>query len=431
MLNRRQLIGGAAAGATASLAGCAGLTGRTPSQEAPEQTTLTFVNWSGDAEKAAFDALIAAFTAANPDVVVRTDTVPYASIQTNIDSRFQAGTPPDLFRVSYIDIGQYTSQGVLLDVSGTFTAERAAQFVPGLYQGVVADGRPYGVPHQIDTSAVLYRTDAFEAAGIRDVPASLEEAWSWEEFAAVAERLAGVTKGKQVPFIYNWQAAGAYRWLSWLFQADGRLLTEDLLAPAVDSPQGRRTLEFTRSFYTEGWVARNSSTKSTTYAGDEFVAGAAAMAFVGDFVLPAVDAGVDFEYRVLPMPRDVRAASDLGGNAIVAAAEGAHTEAALRFLDFIAQEEPMRTYCEATGQLPTLTSLTQTELDFEVRPDLMGTFVEQATTITPEQVAQVTVPAFARINTLLGNELETMFLQGREAGATAQALDEALAQALR
>ena len=62
----------------------------------------------------------------------------------------------------------------------------------------------------------------------------------------------------------------------------------------------------------------------------------------------------------------------------------------------------MRTFCEATGQLPTLTSLTTSKLDFAVRPDLMETFVQQATTLTPEQVKQVTVPQFAKINALAG-----------------------------
>ncbi|RCK69333.1 sugar ABC transporter substrate-binding protein [Desertihabitans brevis] len=429
MIDRRSLLLGGAGLGAAALGGCAGFTGQGGGEASRGQTTLTFVNWSGDAEKAASDALISRFEEANPDIRVETQTVPYADISTNIDSRFQAGDPPDLFRVSYIDIGLYTSQGVLLDLSETIGA-RAGEFVPGLYEAVVVDQVPYGVPHQIDTTAVLYRTDAFEAAGITDVPTGLEQAWSWAELAEVAERLKGVTGADQYPFVYNWQAAGAYRWLSWLFQAGGRLLTRGLDAAAVASDEGRRAVEFTQRFFTEEWVARNTSTQATTYASDEFVAGTAAMAFVGDFSLPTIDTGADFEYGVLPMPRDVEAASDLGGNAVVAAADGPNTGAAARFCAFIAEEEQMRRYCEATGQLPTLTALTETELAFEVRPDLMPTFVEQATTLTAEQVRQVTVPAFGRINALLGEELEQAFLGGRDAAATVDALAAAVDGAL-
>jgi multiple sugar transport system substrate-binding protein len=435
-LNRRQvLLGGLGLGAATGLGSCAGLTGKS-SSNAPSaagsgsalQGELSFVNWSGDAEKKAFDAVIAAFQKANPGVTIKTDTVPYANIQTNLDSRFQANNPPDLFRVSYIDIGQYTSQDVLLDVSSTFDQAKVDAFVPGLWEGVVYQGKPYGVPHQIDTSAILYRKDAFDAAGITNVPTSLDDAWSWDEFASAASKLAGVVKGKQSPFIYDWQSAGAYRWLSWLFQAGGTVLGQDLKTPAIDSDQGRRAVEFTQSFFTNKWVARNTSVKSATYPDAAFIGGTVAMAFAGDFLLPGIEDGVKgkFEYGSMPMPKDVTAASDLGGNAIVAAKDGKNTEAASRFLEFLVSEEQQRTFCEATGELPTLKSLTTANLDFQVRPDLMKTFVEQATTITPEQVKQVTVPQFARINTALQNELEKAFLGGASPADTTKALAAAV-----
>ena len=436
-LSRRELLlGGASLGAAATLSGCAGLT-RPAGEQSTSGTgggpvTLTFVNWSGDAEKAAFDALIKAFTAENPDITIKTDTVPYDSIQTNLDSRFQAGNPPDLFRVSYIDIGQYTSQDVLLDVSGVFDQARVDEFEPGLWQAIVYDGKPYGVPHQIDTTAILYRKDAFEAAKITNIPQSVDQAWTWEEFADAARKLKGVVKGKQTAFIYDWQSAGAYRWLSWLFQAGGRLLGDDLKSPAIDSDPGRKALEFTQSFFTEGWVARNTSTKSSTYPDGVFIAGSVAMAFAGDFLIPGIETGIaknKFEYGSMPMPRDVAAASDLGGNAIVAAKDGPNTEAATKFLAFCVQEDQQRTFCEATGQLPTLKSLTSAQLDFQVRPDLMEVYAQQAKTIAPDQVAQVTVPQFGKLNIALRDELDQAFLRGRSAPDTIAALSTAIERA--
>jgi multiple sugar transport system substrate-binding protein len=437
-LNRRQMLqAGLGVAAAGALSSCAGLTGNTGGQAPPsgsaggEKATLTFVNWSGDTEKKAFDDVIAAFQKENPNITVKTDTVPYASVATNIDSRFQAGNPPDLFRVSYIDIGQYTSQDVLLDVSGTFDQAKIDAFVPGLWEGIVYDGKPYGVPHQIDCTAILYRKDAFAAAGITKVPTTLEEAWTWEEFGAVADKLKGVVKARQYPFIYDWQAAGAYRWLSWLFQAGGNLLGPDLKAPAIDSDAGRKAVEFTQSFFPKGWVAKNTSVKATTYPDNEFNAGTVAMAFAGSFLVPGINGGVGdkFEYASAVMPRDVAAATDLGGNAIVAAKDGKNTEAAAKFLEFIVREDQMKAFCEKTNVLPTLKSLTETKLDFKIRPDLMQPFVLAGSTITPEQVRQVTVPQFAKLNTALQNELEKAFLGGRDAAATVTALADAVQKA--
>ena len=437
-LNRRQVLaGGLGLGAAVGLGACSGLTSKAGSS-APSASAsggggpveLTFVNWSGDAEKAAFDAVITKFQQANPGITIKTDTVPYASVQTNLDTRFQAGNPPDLFRVSYIDMGQYTSQDVLLDLSGSLDANA---FEPGLFQAVVANGKPYGAPHQIDTTAILYRKDAFEAAGITNVPTTLEEAWTWEQFSEAADKLAKVTKKGQSAFIYDWQSAGAYRWLTWLFEAGGALLGPDLKSSAIDSDAGRKALDFTKSFFDKGWVAKNTSVKSTTYPDSAFISGTVAMAFAGSFLVPAVDTGVKkkFEYGAMPQPRDVAASTDLGGNAVVAPKDGKNTEAAAKFLQFLVSEESMRTYCQATNELPTLKSLTSSQLDFDIRPDLMAPFVLQAKTLTPEQVSQVTVPQFADLNLALQNELEKAFLGGRSSADTTAALATAVQKALQ
>jgi multiple sugar transport system substrate-binding protein len=437
-LNRRQVLaGGLGLGAAVGLSACSGLTSKA-GDTAPSAGSsgggggpveLTFVNWSGDAEKAAFDAVIAKFQQANPDITIKTDTVPYASVQTNLDTRFQAGNPPDLFRVSYIDMGQYTSQDVLLDLSGSLDANA---FEPGLFSAVVADGKPYGVPHQIDTTAIIYRKDAFEAAGLT-APTTLEEAWTWEQFTDAANKLAGITKKGQSPFIYDWQSAGAYRWLTWLFEAGGALLGPDLKSAAIDSDAGRKAMDFTKSFFTNGWVAKNTSVKSTTYPDAAFISGTVAMAFAGSFLVPGIDTGVKkkFEYGAMPQPRDVAASTDLGGNAVVAPKDGKNTEAAAKFLQYLVTEDAMRTYCQATNELPTLKSLTSAQLDFDIRPDLMAPFVLQAKTLTPEQVAQVTVPQFADLNLALQNELEKAFLGGRSSADTTAALAAAVQKAVQ
>ena len=178
-------------------------------------------------------------------------------------------------------------------------------------------------------------------------------------------------------------------------------------------------------------MAKNTSVKATTYPDNEFNAGTVAMAFAGSFLVPGINGGVGdkFEYASAVMPRDVAAATDLGGNAIVAAKDGKNTEAAAKFLEFIVREDQMKTFCEKTNVLPTLKSLTETKLDFQIRPDLMQPFVLAGSTITPEQVRQVTVPQFAKLNTALQNELEKAFLGGRNAADTVTALADAVQKA--
>ncbi len=49
------------------------------------------------------------------------------------------------------------------------------------------------------------------------VPATPDEAWTQDEFVALARRVTGKA-GTKYAFGVNWQKAGAYRWLNWLFQ---------------------------------------------------------------------------------------------------------------------------------------------------------------------------------------------------------------------
>ena len=167
----------------------------------------------------------------------------------------------------------------------------------------------------------------------------------------MADKLVGVVKGKQSPFIYDWQSAGAYRWLSWLFQAGGSLLAEDLKAPAIDSDEGRQAVEFTQSFFTKKLGGPQHLGEELDLPDSAFIAGTVAMAFAGDFLIPSIETsiGQKVEYGAFPMPRDKIAASDLGGNAIVAAKEGKNTEAAAKFLPV---HRARRTRCVPSARPP-------------------------------------------------------------------------------
>jgi multiple sugar transport system substrate-binding protein len=76
-------------------------------------------------------------------------------------------------------------------------------------------------------------------------------------------------------------------------------------------------------------------------------------------------------------------------------------------------KDNMRSFCEKALELPTRTSLVSEKLDFAVRPDLMPVYVDQSTTLKADDVAQVTVPYFGQVNTLLQDQLELAF-RGRQ-----------------
>jgi multiple sugar transport system substrate-binding protein len=88
----------------------------------------------------------------------------------------------------------------------------------------------------------------------------------------------------------------------------------------------------------------------------------------------------------------------------------------------MAGQEQMAAFCSQAVLLPTRQSLIDQGLDFAVRPDLMPVFVEQATTLTEGDIAQVTTPTFAETNLALQNELEECFRGGRSVEDTLSAI---------
>lgn len=408
-------LGGAlAAGATLSAAGCGGFSTSGDEDDAGDDSSLRMVVWAGPAEEKAFKALAEGFRKAE-GITVKIDVVPFTQALTTVDTRIRAKQAPDVFRVTYNDVGTYRAQNVLAPLTNAATLEKS--FGPAFWRAVTDDKGTFGVPHHTDTSMVLVNKQAAEAAKLPPLPTTRDTAWTWDEFLAAARKLKA-SRATKYAFGVNWQQAGAYRWLNWLHQAGGRLLDEDLKRPAIASAAGEKALRTTQSFFTEGLVPPTSSTKGQ-YVDEQFTTKTIGMAFIGDFLLADLRKLAKFDFTGTFLPRDARPAADLGGNALVAT-DGPKKEQAVKFLEYCVGAQQMADFCAATTVLPTRTDVDAADLKYTVEPQLMELYVEQAKEIPAELTAQVTVPAFTRVNTALVTRLEQAFV-GK--AAVSQVLD--------
>lgn len=443
-LSRRTLLTGSiGAAALLALAACAPTTSNTSSfggaagsksKIGTVKGTLTFAFWGGsDGETAGFTYAKKKFEAANPGTTIVLKILPYSGFFSSIDRGITSGTAPDIFRVDYTTIGKYSAKGVLLDMTPYFSASESAAFLPALWEAVKYKGSAYGVPHQTDTTAVVYNKAAFVTAGITSVPDKLSDAWSWDEFSDVATKLRKTLPDSKYPFAYDWTAAGAYRWSSFLYQAGGSLLTPDLKKAAIPSAAATKAMDYTKSFFDKKWVPANNTIKTTVYSDNFFLNQTVPMTFIGDFLIPELadprDGYKGGEWGTTFMPRDKGAASDLGGNAIVARKNTKNPELAAAFLKFLVSEDAMKYFCEQAIELPTLTSLANSTLDYVTRPDSVKVFTEQASTITNTVVKESTVSSFASINTVLQDQLELAF-HGQSSESTIAAISSGITSAL-
>lgn len=321
--------------------------------------------------------------------------------------RRRTGAPPDLFRVTYNDVGLYRDQGVLATLDPETAQTLEPSFAEQFWAAVTNDGGTFGVPHHTDTTMVLLNTEALSAAGVGQVPDSPEGAWTWAEFTEVARSIRSSAPSGRYAAAINWQQAGAYRWLNFVDQAGGRLLTEDLTDAASDSAAVVEAMRFTRDLFRDGLRPASGLPKSSQYTDQLFTAETVAMAFVGNFSLPGMD--IPFEWQPTYLPQEEQTGADLGGNALVAV-DGPRQEAATAFLAYCVGAQQQADYCAATGVLPTRTDIDTATLDFPIDADVMASYAQQSETVSTELVRQVTVPQFNAVNRVLVDQLELSFV---------------------
>lgn len=392
--------------------------------QAQAATTLTLAVWGAQAEQDAFNAVIQHFMARNPGVSIRLDVSGSAAQHyQQVDTKLAGRQAPDLFRVQYQQLGRYAAARAVIDIGKYLDAGDAEAFQPAFWQAVTYKGRVVALPHHTDTFALYVNEALAKKAGLT-LPGRLEDSWSWAEFIRAAHALK--TAGASYGFAMSWQNSVAYRWLPFLHQHGGQMLSDDLSRSIVSEPKGIETIAWCQSWFKEGLVPPSTSIKSNEQPQNLFANGTIGMLMGGDWQIPFLSKSMTDPWKVTYMPRDVAMASDLGGNAIAISRDCKAPEVAAAFLKFMVDAANMEEFIVGAQFLPVRRDLAAKPIPYRLRPDAMEVFVKQASTIPSHMVATETLPAFAKINAKLADELDLAFTSGQDPATTARNIDAAV-----
>ena len=140
------------------------------SRDAPATGQVTVVLkhqplW-GDA--APFHAFLDRFRRENPDVLLRTETLPNASDVARemfLTALEGAADDFDVFAIDVVWAPEFARAGWLADLSASFPPARLrAEFLPHAVEAVTLDGRVYAVPWFLDVGLLFYRADLVRRA---------------------------------------------------------------------------------------------------------------------------------------------------------------------------------------------------------------------------------------------------------------------------
>jgi multiple sugar transport system substrate-binding protein len=148
-------------------------------------------------------AMAADFTAANPDIKVNLEFVPYEGLHDKTVLAQGSGGGYDVVLFDVIWPAEYATNNVLVDVTSRVTDDMKKGVLPGAWTTVDYDGKHYGMPWILDTKYLFYNKDLLAKAGIAAPPKTWDEltkdaqiikdkglaatpiAWSWAQAEAV------------------------------------------------------------------------------------------------------------------------------------------------------------------------------------------------------------------------------------------------------
>ncbi len=335
-----------------------------------------------------------------------------------LDAAVAGRTPPDLLWWAPAFFPKYAEAGALKSIDEFIAQDQSfskGDIYDFLWEMGSFDGRTYVTPFSANNLGVYYNKQLFTQAGIRELPAT------WDQFKAASRQLTrDGAHGFQVPI-------GSSEWTVWtwqcfLWQAGGELLTPDHHAAAFNSPAGVAALDYWKSQMSDG--AAVFSETDAGYKTDDFLAGRVAMTINGPWNYPLLKRQSGVEVGAFPMPRQERAATNIGGESLFLFKSKPERErAAWEFMKYVMSPDFQVDWAIETGYLPVSKSAAASkkyQVFLQANP-FMRVFSEQM----PSGKTRPSIPQYPALSATLGKYLEAA-LYGKY--SSQQALDMAAAE---
>jgi len=388
---------------------------------------ISFAVSANSTERALFDTIIEAFEAENPGVSVELVERPFQGYREQVIAELAAGEAPDIIRAGFVgDFAFYAEAGGTIDLSPYLEEGFEDDFFEAAWTIVTYDDKPYGIPFLTDTHALFYNTDYIEQAGI-EVPTSMDECWSWEEFSEQS-RIAMENSDADYGHAALWNAK---RWMLFLYGNGGQVLSDDLSEPAMNTEAATEAIAWTKSWYDDELAPLSTTMKFSEQADQLFINGSIAFFISGSWHLPnlrenMLSYGWDVTY--LPCTENGQDA-DLGGNGFAVTKDSEHPEIAAEFIKFMTNTENMRTYASEAFFNPVRKSSLE-GLSYPEFNEQMLLFAEVAATVDAHHAAVQGLPIFPQIATAMADELDLAFVGEQSAEQTAENISQKISDIL-
>ena len=150
---------------------------------AQKEQLVVWCYYETDAQRQAMDELTNGFNEASADYRITWEYVPMTEFSKRLSIGYTENALPDLVMMDNPDMPYYITTGLLADISDMEEELGLKElYYPVLLDTVYDKGKLYGLPMNCNNTALIYRRDLLEEAGV-------EPPDDWETFAEAVERL--------------------------------------------------------------------------------------------------------------------------------------------------------------------------------------------------------------------------------------------------
>lgn len=390
---------------------------------AEAQTTLNaiFMSQAAYSEENVRD-MTAKFEAANPEVKVNLEFVPYEALHDKIVLSQGAGSGG--YDVALFDViwpAEFATLGILKDVTADVPQEYQDGVLPGAWTTVEYEGKRYGLPWILDTKYLFYNEDMLTQAGFSAPPKTWAELI--EQAKAIKEK--GIV---EFPIVWSWaQAEAVICDYTTLLAANKGEFLDASGKPAFQTGAGVEALQYMVDSIKDGI----SNPSSTEYLEEDvrrvFSSGQAAFALNWTYMYnlgnDPKESQVAGKVRVAPAP-GVEGESEVsavnGSMGLGVTATSAHPEEAWSYVQFLTSQPIQNEFAKLS--LPIWASSYSDPAVVTGQEQL----VEAANVSLAAMYPRPTVPSYVELSTILQQAIQQALLDQK---TPEEALSEAASQA--
>lgn len=373
--------------------------------------TVTWWTWSTEATEA-FAKQIEFAEANNPNLQVDIQYTANADYMAKLPVAIAGGTGPDIYQMTRPSFELYAASGQAMDLTDTIeNSPKLKAYMdslsPELRETYQFEGKQMAIPFTIESTAIAYNKDLFEAAGLPDLK-TIEDTWTWDDLHELAKQL--TVKDENGDTVQYGFYCAVDRLPTWelIWSRGVEMFNEDGSVCMLDQPEVAESLTPLVEMYQEG-LSPSIDVTTTTSGDDIFISGKIAMIPAGIWKVPSYNNITTFEWDVAEIPFDPVTGERVSSSNVLGLFINPNTknyEGAIALLEELVQPDCQKILADTHTYIPALEEVRSGYFEGDV-PDNIEAYKNALDYIHPNTLTQY-IP-YAQFNQEVNDALKKAY----------------------